>query len=490
MAGKYFYSTPIGPSLSNLSEAIGGLPEREAKIGLLAQQRAASEANARAHDAQALHYGAQTTDLTTRTEGREALAKAVEAQILAGQQQPSVANAMVPNAPVTSAPVQGVGMVPGAAPTPPVPPPGQAIDAGPMPGPGPAPGMTSAMGLDLAPVAPPPAVADAPVYTPPGGSLMDQIAPAVEQFKKLPPKTQQELFAQVMGSSVRAGHEYMKEQPKFNLGIAGGVNAIAPEGAQPYNKARMTDWQTGAGESYQNTGLGAGDVLQQKTAEAAQRDVTANRRIDVESVDRRRGQDLTNARAGAKGAAAKPLTPGELNTVTTAFRKSAGPGQPEPNGEQVRAMQNRFQELYSQGLGKAEAAQQVLDEAWSDVTDTGEGKGWFGSNFMKPDATTKQTFVLPTKRPLDEATAKALASGEIPPQTTTAQGRGPAEKTTPTKPPLSPADSREWDKRIPKAKGGQVDVSALRGQAEQAIAAGKDKKAVAAQFKQATGMPL
>lgn len=471
MAGKYYSSTPIGASMSNLAEAIGGLPEKEAKIGLLAQQRLSAEAEARTRDAHAELYGAQAADQRALTAGQAALAASVEDFIRNGGQTPPVSGlpaAVAPAGPVPAANVAGVGSVPGAAPTPPVPAPGAGITSTmnmPPPSLG---GLTGALGLpppvSNAAVVPPPAAANpSPLADPTNTgtglpSLASAIAPIVQEFQKLPPATQQDLFAKIMGNSVRAGHEFMREQPKFNLAVAGGMNATSPEGQQPYNKARMTDWQTGAGEHYQNTGLGAGDVLAQKEAEAKAKDVTANRKIDVEHQDTIRGQNLTDSRARARGSKAdKPMDEKVLLRVRNAFEKSGGTT--AATQPQVTRMMADFHELISQGYTVAAAANKVMDESWTEERKPGETR-WFREN--DPDIVTTK-FAKGTRATLTPEELEVQRANTAPP------GK--------PKPVV-----------IPKGKDGKVDVNALRAEAQKFIDAGKDPTWVKNKFKETTGV--
>ncbi len=380
MAGRYYQASPIGAGMANLADAIGGIPAAREKAGLMAAQRQLYEDKLLTEASQRAHYDAQTQDIRDK---RQALVDAGDAARLAylGPQAPAAPD-------VTGAIVPGVGAVPGAAPVPPVPPPGQAIEP---------------TGPDLASTIGGPSISNPN----PGGFAPPQLQQAVAAVQSLPPQTQRELFANLVGKMTSAGSSMANVFPDLQLAIAGGQQGTSDKPV--YTAPQMSGFQEGAKVSTQNTETGfekkqAQDlkIENMKEGAAMQRALLHENRADARA----------ERKGSGKGGTPKPMTAAELNRVRTLLSTSGGTTQ--PTAPQLQSMMNQFQKYRDEGMSTVDAINQVADESWQEVETPAE-PGYFGTKIGAKPATTATKFagrVRPTitQEQLDEQ----RATGEKP----------------------------------------------------------------------------
>lgn len=465
---NYYQASPLGAGFSNLATAIAGAPERQAKLSLMEAQMRLAEEQALTQGSHRNLYDAQADDKRLETSGRRRAGEAAAAFYAAPP------NSTPPgDTPPPVAPVPGVGNVPGAAPI-----------RLTQPGDAPSSFADSVVGGPTPPAASAPIAVPPPTPSPAKPDVASGVVGAATQYlAQLPPAERSRLVGQIAQGFAEAGGSMPGQFGEFMLGVGGSQNALAPKGQEPFNRTQLSALQTGAKVAAGNTLTGF-DADQARLVEKEK----------MEDATRRRGDDLRHsasiyaanqatARAGKRGGKGdKPLDMVGLKRVKDFFLASGGakddPNRQVVSNEQADAMMGRFNELVADGVPAAEAANQVVDEAWQTVDVPGKKARWF---WQDDEPNTAQTrFALKTRQKITEDDL-AASRGEPP--------KGTDGKPAPGKPDAAAAPAKTAPV-VPKLKTGAVDIDTLRKQANASIAAGKDPKWVADKFKATTGKSL
>lgn len=408
MAGRYYSSTPIGAGMANLADAIGSIPAAHEKAGLMEAQRKLYEDKLLTEASQRSHYDAQTQKIRDDQAALRAAGDAARAAYLGPQSAPQPAAPpmsappAMPDAPpdLASAIVPGVGAVPGAAPTPPVPPPGQEIDT--------SPDLSSAI-VPSMPAAPAVQPSMPSISSPSaGGFNSPAIQQAIAQVQKLPPQTQRELFANLVGSMTGAGAPMAGQFPDLQLAIAGGQQGTSDKPV--YTAPQMSGFQEGAKVGSGQTQTGVANKLSQDLKIAEMKEAGDTSRAILH-------ENRADGRAAAKGGGgggkpAKPMTAAELARVNKLLFDSGG--DTKPNQAQQQDMMNRFRAYRDQGMSTVDAINTVADESWQDVETPGES-GWLGTPIGAKPATVTTKFAGRTRPTITpEQLDDQRATGEKP----------------------------------------------------------------------------
>lgn len=367
MAGKYYSATPIGAGMQNLATAISGIPEREAKAGLMAARMDETRNQILLHSAQREKVDEETSGIRRKNTAREAWANRVRQGATTGDGGPPADEvAPTPNTD-TSIPSVANAFTSSATPVGP-----STVDPGPL-----------------------------PIKTAP--SVAPSVASAVVPRSGITPQFNRDFHADAILAEEDNVGQYLRS-------LVGG-NMAATE---PNQDKAFSYTQGGAGQGYEQTFTGGQGKQQQTATRDTQASSDRRYNTDQRTQTTIRGQNMTDervrsgaGRAGGGGSKAKgkdphpPLTTANMTWVNKQIDDYAKANGKSLTAQTKMAMRQQVEDHYADGASLQDSLDLTHSNAYKITPEHEEPGRFFGTNKVP----AKTEVAIPTPRPRGGAAA-------------------------------------------------------------------------------------